>query len=76
MDTDTANTRVEEFEFLITIMSDLAHKYQGHNQNLLEELISNLEYRKDHEETTVIAKCKSEEYQQQRKHIVKNHHHA
>ena len=65
-DTLTINSRVEELEFLISIMSDLAHKYKGHNINLLEELISNLNYRRNNEEKTTIAKSKSEEYHRQK----------
>lgn len=55
-------SRVEELEFLITIMGDLAHTYKNHNTKLLEELISTLNYRKNKEEITVIAKSKSNEY--------------
>lgn len=61
------NTRIEELDFLISIMSDLVFKYKGHNTRLLEELISNLKYRRDNEKTTVIAKHKSEEYQKQKR---------
>lgn len=75
MDTTVpVNSRVEELEFLISIMNDLAHKYQGHNTRLLEELISNLTYRKDHEEVTTVAKSKSEQFQNQKKN--RNHHHC
>lgn len=68
------NSRLEELEFLISIMNDLAHKYQGHNTKLLEELISNLNYRKDKEEITTKAKSKSEEYQRTKQ--CRTHHHA
>ena len=54
------NSRVDELEFLISIMNELAHKYKGHNTKLLEELISNLEYRKTNEQTTIKAKCISD----------------
>lgn len=66
MESAKCNTRLEEFDFLISIMSDLAHKYPNHNERLLEELISNLKYRRENEKTTVIAKHKSEEYQKQK----------
>ena len=70
MDTTTEhkNTRLEELEFLITIMSDLAHEYKDHNDKLLEELISNLKYRKNSEEATVVAKSKSVESNKQKHH--------
>lgn len=61
--TDEVNSRVIELEFLISIMNDLVHKYKNHNAKLLEELISNLEYRKEKEELTVEAKAKSEDKQ-------------
>jgi hypothetical protein len=64
--TETVNSRVQEFEFLISILNDLAHKYQGHNTRLLEEIISNFEYRRETEETTIIAKSRSEEFQRQK----------
>ncbi len=64
--TETVNSRVEELEFLISVLNDLAHRYKGHNTKLLEEIISNFEYRRDTEETTVIAKARSEEYQQKK----------
>ena len=59
------NSRVEELEFLISIMSDLAHKYSGHNETLLEELISNLKYRQEKEEHTLVAKSRSALYPKQ-----------
>lgn len=52
------NNRLEELEFLISILSELSH-YKEHNENLLSELISNLNYRKEREELTTIAKSKS-----------------
>jgi hypothetical protein len=57
---EKVNSRVEEFEFIISIFNDLAHKYQGHNTRLLEELISQMEYRRETEETTVVAKARSD----------------
>ena len=78
MDTTVkCNSRAQELEFLISIMQDLAHNYNNHNSNLLEELISNLKYRKEKEEITIKAKHKSEEYLRQKKNgkIKKNYHH-
>jgi len=45
---DTYN-RVEELEFLISVLSELSTKYKKHNSNLLEEIISTLKYRKANE---------------------------
>ena len=75
--TDNTNSRIEELDFLISILGDLAHKYKNHNTNLLEELISNLSYRKEKEEVTAVAKFRSEEYLQKKRDgiIKKNHHH-
>ena len=70
MENAVCNSRVEELEFLIIIMSDLVYKYKGHNNKLLEELISNLNYRKEKEETTIVAKSKSEEQQERKQKMV------
>ena len=56
--TSTVNTRIEELDFLISIMSELSMKYKNHNTKLLAELISTLEYRKDREEDNVRSRCK------------------
>ena len=65
------NTRSEELEFIVAIMTDLVHNYNDtHNDKLLEELISNLKYRIDREEITITAKSKSEEYLQQQYRLV------
>jgi len=69
--TEHTNNRIEELEFLISVLSDLAH-YKGHNENLLLELISNLNYRKDREELTTIAKSKSEEYLLHKQHLTQH----
>jgi len=61
------NTRVEELNFLISIMKDLSHNYKGHNISLLIELISVLSYRKEKEEHTSAEKSKSSNH---------NHHHT
>lgn len=66
--TETVNSRVEELEFLISVLNDLAFKYPNHNTKLLEEIISNFKYRRDTEETTIIAKARSEVYQHQKCH--------
>jgi len=52
----TVNTRIQEFDFLISIMNDLCFKYPQHNKKLLENLIQTLQYMKENEENTVIAK--------------------
>ncbi len=57
MDNNQCNSRVEEFDFLITIMNDLSRNYNDHNSKVLDELVSNLRYRKTNEETTVKARC-------------------
>jgi hypothetical protein len=57
------NSRLDELKFIISIFNDLSRKYAGHNVKLLEELISNLEYRKRNEELTIEAKAKSENTQ-------------
>ena len=57
---EKVNSRVEELEFLISVMNELRFKYPQHNRNLLESVVSQLEYQKSNEETTVIAKAKSE----------------
>ena len=77
MDTEQANSRLQELEFLVSIMSDLAHTYKGHNVRLLEELISNLNHRIDSEETTAEAKFKSEQYIENKMNgiLSKNYHH-
>jgi hypothetical protein len=53
------NSRIDEFDFLISIMSDLAYNYKGHNIRLLEELIANLNYRRVNEKSTIISKALS-----------------
>ena len=63
---DHKNSRVEELDFLIDIMSDLAYHYKEHNENLLKELISNLSYRREKEVNTLVSKYNAEhppEYQ-------------
>ena len=67
--TEHTNNRIEELEFLISILSDLSH-YKEHNETLLSELISNLNYRRDREELTTIAKSKSENYLLQKQYII------
>lgn len=57
---EKVNSRVDELEFLISIMNDLRFKYPSHNKNILESIVSQLEYQKSNEETTVVAKAKSE----------------
>ena len=54
------NSRLEELEFIISIMNDLRYRYPSHNKNVLESIVSHLEYQKSNEETTVIAKAQSE----------------
>lgn len=56
------NSRLEELDFLISIMTDLSLKYEGHNKNLLSELISTLNYRKEKEELISVAKYKSKKF--------------
>jgi len=60
------NSRIQELEFLISIMNDICHNYPSHNDKLLEELIANLSYRKDKEEVTTTAKSKSAEFTRQK----------
>ena len=60
------NSRLQEIEFLISILNDLSHNYPEHNENVLEELIANLCYRRDKEEITRTAKSKSEEFMQRK----------
>jgi len=66
---EKVNSRVDELNFLISVLNDLAHKYHNHNAKLLEELISNLEYRKGNEELTVEAKAKSDDRQLHKKNM-------
>ncbi len=54
------NSRVDELEFLISIMNELKFKYKNHNEKVLESVISQLKYQKSNEETTIMAKAMSE----------------
>jgi len=65
---ENVNSRIQEFEFLISIMNDLLYKYPNHNQKVLTSVVSQLEYQKSNEETTVIAKSQSETNNTIRKH--------
>lgn len=56
------NNRLMELEFIISILNDLIVNYPEHHTNLLMELKSTLEYRRDSEEKTTTAKSKSEEF--------------
>ena len=57
---EKVNSRLEELDFVISIMNDLCYRYPSHNKNVLESIVSQLEYQKSNEETTVIAKAQSE----------------
>lgn len=57
---EKVNSRLEELDFVISIMNDLRYKYKNHNVPVLETIVSQLEYQKSNEETTVVAKAKSE----------------
>lgn len=54
------NSRIDELNFLISVLNDLIHRYPNHNRQILESVASQLEYQKSNEETTVVAKAKSE----------------
>jgi len=51
--------RLEEYEWLITIMCDLKINYKEHHEGVLIEIINYLNNRKEAEEKTVIAKYES-----------------
>jgi len=57
---EKVNSRVDELNFLISVLNDLIYKYPYHNKQILESIASQLEYQKSNEETTVMAKAKSE----------------
>lgn len=53
------NSRLDEYNFLISITSELKYKYSEHNEGVLTEIINYLTTRKASEETTVMNKYKS-----------------
>ncbi len=50
------NSRLDEYNFLISITSELKYKYSEHNEGVLTEIINYLTTRKASEETTIVAR--------------------
>ncbi len=55
------NTRVEEYDFLISITCDLKNNYPEHNKKVLEQLIQHLSYLRDREETQSVHRFNQQE---------------
>jgi hypothetical protein len=47
------NSRIEELEFLRSIMFDLRHSYPDHNEKILDDVLQNINYKLECEEKQV-----------------------
>ena len=50
------NTRVEELDFLISIITELKNKYKEHNSGILQNVLQQLQYQRELEEKQEINK--------------------